>query len=165
MTRLCRICNSDGLDLPIELREAMFGTGETFQYERCSNCGCLQIAEPPADIGRYYPACYYFLCSGGRRSDSDNQTESSQSVVPAWPRLAVRRSRLVGVRSKKIDPGYGRFSIGAPRPTTSWSSPICSKARAGIESSGQGRLHSRSRAKSLSWERTPHVDPCHPTRN
>ena len=59
MTSLCRLCNSGALGSPIELREVMFGTGEKFQYERCSNCGCLEIAEQPADMGQYYPDRYY----------------------------------------------------------------------------------------------------------
>jgi hypothetical protein len=50
MTGLCRICDSKDLGSPIELREVMFGTGEKFRYQRCSNCGCLQITEQPAEI-------------------------------------------------------------------------------------------------------------------
>ena len=56
--RSCRICGgaiSDTLDV----REMMFGTREQFRYERCGTCGCLQIAELPADVARFYPADYY----------------------------------------------------------------------------------------------------------
>jgi len=37
----------------------MFGTRETFTYFQCAKCGCLQIAEIPDDLSRYYPPQYY----------------------------------------------------------------------------------------------------------
>jgi SAM-dependent methyltransferase len=37
----------------------MYGTGAEFEYFRCGDCGCQQIAEVPADLGKYYPADYY----------------------------------------------------------------------------------------------------------
>lgn len=40
-------------------REMLFGTGEEFEYLECGYCGCLQITEIPADLGKYYPNSYY----------------------------------------------------------------------------------------------------------
>lgn len=37
----------------------MFAFGDEFRYQECSSCGCLQIAELPADIIKYYPPYYY----------------------------------------------------------------------------------------------------------
>jgi SAM-dependent methyltransferase len=37
----------------------LYGTREVFTYLRCPACGALRIAEPPTDLGRYYPADYY----------------------------------------------------------------------------------------------------------
>lgn len=38
----------------------MLGLGDLFDYQECSDCGTVQICEPPADMARYYPpACYY----------------------------------------------------------------------------------------------------------
>lgn len=37
----------------------MFGPGEHFDYRLCAACGCLQIAEIPADLSRHYGAGYY----------------------------------------------------------------------------------------------------------
>lgn len=59
----CRVCGSSDLGKPISLREMMFLTGERFNYVRCGTCGCLQIAEEPADMARHYPAAYYSLDS------------------------------------------------------------------------------------------------------
>jgi SAM-dependent methyltransferase len=41
------------------LRETLYGTGEQFDYWHCEECGSYQIAEVPADIGRFYPSEYY----------------------------------------------------------------------------------------------------------
>jgi SAM-dependent methyltransferase len=40
-------------------REMMFGTRERFDYFQCGTCGCLQIENIPADLGKYYPAGYF----------------------------------------------------------------------------------------------------------
>ena len=37
----------------------MFGFRDEFTYFECSKCGCLQIAEIPKNIGKYYPSNYY----------------------------------------------------------------------------------------------------------
>ncbi len=37
----------------------MFGTRDEFHYVECHECGCLQIAEVPTNLGRYYPSKYF----------------------------------------------------------------------------------------------------------
>lgn len=55
----CRVCG-EGDDLAgYEFREMMFGTRERFRYFQCGRCGCLQMAEFPADVSGHYPADYY----------------------------------------------------------------------------------------------------------
>ena len=39
----------------------MFGLREEFDYVECGRCRCVQIAEVPADLGRYYGGEYYSL--------------------------------------------------------------------------------------------------------
>ncbi|HEV2132304.1 MAG TPA: class I SAM-dependent methyltransferase [Longimicrobiaceae bacterium] len=41
------------------VREMNLGLGDIFLYFQCPACGCLQIAELPADLSRYYPPEYY----------------------------------------------------------------------------------------------------------
>jgi SAM-dependent methyltransferase len=41
------------------VREMMYGSGDTFDYDECGVCGCLQLREPPSDVSRYYPSDYY----------------------------------------------------------------------------------------------------------
>jgi len=57
--KTCRICGSQGHHPAYDVREMMFGTRESFRYFQCSACGCLQIDEIPADLGRFYPPDYY----------------------------------------------------------------------------------------------------------
>lgn len=37
----------------------LLGTREPFLYFQCGGCGCLQIADIPADLERFYPANHY----------------------------------------------------------------------------------------------------------
>lgn len=55
----CRICGNLENNRPFLAREMMFGTREEFRYFECSQCRCLQIANIPPDISRFYPKDYY----------------------------------------------------------------------------------------------------------
>jgi hypothetical protein len=59
----CRICGNPVGNREYVAREMMFGLRDSFVYFQCAECRCLQIAEFPADMSRYYPASYY-SCSG-----------------------------------------------------------------------------------------------------
>ena len=55
----CRICGTQGEFQSYLVREMMQGTKEEFEYFVCGNCNCLQIAEVPEDLGKYYGENYY----------------------------------------------------------------------------------------------------------
>lgn len=55
----CRICGSRDGEIH-RVREMMFGFGDVFDYLECSECGCLQLLNPPADMARFYPANSYY---------------------------------------------------------------------------------------------------------
>jgi SAM-dependent methyltransferase len=55
----CRICANNENQKGFEVREMMFGFRDVFTYFQCSVCGCLQIANIPADMSKYYPSNYY----------------------------------------------------------------------------------------------------------
>lgn len=55
----CKICGNAEGNKTHEAREMMFGLRGNFAYFQCSQCGCLQISEIPADMSKYYPANYY----------------------------------------------------------------------------------------------------------
>ncbi len=54
----CRICENQTGNKEYKIREMLFGTKEEFLYFECSRCGCLQIAEMPEDMEKYYPSNY-----------------------------------------------------------------------------------------------------------
>ena len=40
-------------------REMMHGLRDSFDYVECTSCGCVQIADWPEDLQKYYPSHYY----------------------------------------------------------------------------------------------------------
>jgi SAM-dependent methyltransferase len=59
--QLCKICGHSNKTTWYHAREMMFGMKDEFLYFQCTNCECLQIAEFPANISKYYPENYYSL--------------------------------------------------------------------------------------------------------
>lgn len=57
----CRICGNSGGNRLHVAHEMMFGRRDAFEYLECAQCGCLQIADVPANLSDYYPADYYSL--------------------------------------------------------------------------------------------------------
>jgi len=55
----CRICGNNEDNQEYRVREMMYGYRDIFLYYQCSKCGCLQIAEIPANMSKYYPDGYY----------------------------------------------------------------------------------------------------------
>lgn len=55
----CRICGGGEVAEWLKPREMMFGRRERFAYFRCATCGCLQLAEVPANLAEHYPQDYY----------------------------------------------------------------------------------------------------------
>jgi len=53
----CRICETT-VSADYVLKEMMFGFRDTFDYGKCSNCGCIQIMKVPHNIDKYYPPYY-----------------------------------------------------------------------------------------------------------
>lgn len=57
-THTCRICGAEG-GTTFVAREMQLGMRDEFAYFQCPVCECLQIAEIPFDMSRYYPQDYY----------------------------------------------------------------------------------------------------------
>ncbi|WP_114792367.1 class I SAM-dependent methyltransferase [Niabella yanshanensis] len=55
----CGICFNTSDNKKIVLKEMMYGLKDEFDYFECTSCGCIQIAEVPSDLGKYYPTDYY----------------------------------------------------------------------------------------------------------
>jgi len=61
----CRICGHAGPHPAYQVPEMLYATREIFPYFLCADCGCLQIAAIPGDLGRYYPSHYYSFAPVG----------------------------------------------------------------------------------------------------
>jgi len=53
-----KICSNSTKNSILLVREMEFGSEEVFEYLECSACGCLQIVDPPSDMGKAYPPDY-----------------------------------------------------------------------------------------------------------
>ncbi len=68
-TAACEVChNGEGNQVHCA-REMMYGLRERFRYLECSQCGCLQLLDVPADLSRYYPVDYYSFNTAPPASD------------------------------------------------------------------------------------------------
>jgi SAM-dependent methyltransferase len=56
----CKVCYNSKNNKSFIAREMMFGMREEFLYFQCDSCNCLQIAEFPRDISKYYAAENYY---------------------------------------------------------------------------------------------------------
>jgi SAM-dependent methyltransferase len=63
----------------------MFGFRDVFPYLECDGCGCLQLLNPPQDMGRYYPSGYSAFC-----------TNEASSIALQRIRHSVRKRRNQG---------------------------------------------------------------------
>lgn len=129
--RTCRICGDARLE-QLTAREMMFGTRDVFTYFECKSCGCVQIAEYPTNIGRYYPAEYYsfhaaasigvpvswrgrakewvawqVLSRSRRLAARHLQSDAARKVITRSPLLSIYRDYLPGVGSRILDVGCG----------------------------------------------------------
>ena len=67
----CIICNNILENKTFEIKEMMFGFRDKFRYFQCSECGCLQIAEIPEDMSKYYPSTYYSYSEKSKKTISN----------------------------------------------------------------------------------------------
>ena len=88
----CRICDNESGNKSYTVREMMFGTRDEFLYFQCASCKCLQIASPPHDVSKYYPAGYYSFSS---------ESFQNKNIFKNWLRIkrdyyAIFRKGLIG---------------------------------------------------------------------
>lgn len=55
----CKICGNEEQNQFVTATEKLMGFGDKFLYFECSRCRCLQIAQIPGDLAKYYPHEYY----------------------------------------------------------------------------------------------------------
>lgn len=86
----CRVCGNESGNRIHVFLEMMFGTRESFEYVQCAICNCLQIAEVPTDLHKYYPNSYY------SRHTVPSNTGFKRHLVNMRNRYAVFRCGIFG---------------------------------------------------------------------
>lgn len=81
MAAACRICGNAEGNQAFFPKEMMFGWREEFEYLECARCGCLQIAQIPENLEKYYPREGYY-----------SYKQPKQKQYPGWL-LALRHER------------------------------------------------------------------------
>ncbi len=77
---------------------------ERFGYRRCLSCRSYYLAEPPVDLGRYYPDDYY-------QPPAANELDRYASAET--PKLALLRPFASGGRLLDVGAGFGLFARAA----------------------------------------------------
>ncbi|MFW9856163.1 MAG: class I SAM-dependent methyltransferase [Candidatus Thorarchaeota archaeon] len=80
---ICQVCGNSKGNNELQVSEMMFGFRDKFSYWECSNCGGLQIAEIPENLGRYYPPNYYSF---------EQKNPKKRNLIRY--RLGIRRDRF-----------------------------------------------------------------------
>ena len=82
----CRVCAGDKVQEWLHPREMMFGLREVFDYFRCAECGCLQLAAVPDNMGDYYSRGYYSCRDLGDLSSSFGDRMKRRWLYPSMTR-------------------------------------------------------------------------------
>lgn len=126
---VCAICGHGSGHRLFRAQENMYGTGETFRYLECGDCGCLQLLDIPPDLAPYYPDDY---CAHGAP-----RYKQPSAWRQAWKRLRTRA--LLG----RFGPGVRRLNhaLGLP-PYGLWMEglPLDLEARVLDLGCGNGQL-------------------------
>jgi SAM-dependent methyltransferase len=129
----CAVCGHGGPHAVLVAHEMMFGFRDEFTYFECAACGCLQLAEIPADLDRYYPPEYF----------PDPDQLPRENPIPPFLRRQ-RTAHLLGRFSffgRRATERYGRPTVpifGQPDYFT-WLNYCCVHLRSRILDVGCGR--------------------------
>ncbi|MEW6748377.1 MAG: class I SAM-dependent methyltransferase [Candidatus Micrarchaeota archaeon] len=114
----CRICGNKEGNLTIQAKEMMYGLKESFDYVECASCGCLQLAQLPEDMGRYYPKDYYSI-----KSASGPLASAKRALISSRDRYSLLGQGLLGKVLDTVSPN-GLFHLIRSKARLTGSSAI-----------------------------------------
>lgn len=80
----------------------MFGYRDEFTYMECSNCGCLQIANQPASVDKYYASEYFALKEIAPSAKSDSML--TKYLLKKWIAYGLEGDSVLGRLISRIKP-------------------------------------------------------------
>jgi len=105
----CEICGNATQNRIFSAREMMFGVRQRFEYLECSECGCFQLIDVPANLSPFYPEHYYSLgkelpvIAGGTVAATKRARTAALLHAPVAMVDAL-------VRTKRIPPQFMSFA-------------------------------------------------------
>src|SRR6266567_660861 len=102
--KACLLCNSDAEKRLFIARERMYASNEEFEYLECTDCGSVQIREPPSDLSRFYPRDYYSMLGEG--SEKPTMRGLRRFLRGARTNYCINRSSSLGWFINKVAPNY-----------------------------------------------------------
>ncbi len=99
MNTPCLICQNNKDNQSFLVKELQLGLQETFSYQLCSQCGSMQLVNPPSDFSRYYPNENYY--SFTRKRKDVKEPGVLQSVKASY--LLYGKNKFLG---KLLSIGY-----------------------------------------------------------
>ena len=80
----CQVCANAHDNQVHRAREMMYGLRTPFRYLECSGCGCLQLMDPPVELGAFYPADYYSYSGSSVRKFATLDAALKRLRARAW---------------------------------------------------------------------------------
>lgn len=107
----CKICSNTQNNTFYTAREMMYGLRDEFTYFQCSQCKCLQIADIPSDMSKYYLDNYYSyqVYKDKKFEGLWGKIKKLQYRSSIFPKGIIRRaiSFILPVKDYKILDGLG----------------------------------------------------------
>ncbi len=104
----CLLCGNEGATTVLTGSDRLYGTtAREFRVIECASCGLLRLdpVPPPAELGQYYPANYWFAPDSSTASRFEELYR--RIVLSDHVRFAARAIRDSGARGPLLDAGCG----------------------------------------------------------
>lgn len=111
MLYTCGVCGNDKNNVPFTAKEMMFGLRHTFDYFKCAQCGCLQIAAIPTDMNLYYPENYYSLQPAFQQGKKKLRSKIADFLVNQSISYQIGNCNIAGWLAQQYNPGHYKDPI------------------------------------------------------
>ena len=88
----CKVCSNTSNNKQHHIKEMQLGLREMFTYMECAGCGCMQLQNIPANLGKYYPNEGYYSFNLGL--DVRQKADTLRKLKASW--LIYGKNKLLG---------------------------------------------------------------------